>query len=55
MLTVLLKPSELGLQHAEFNQQSLNVASNYCERCWGFLLSNDIPLNLPQLLELRLK
>lgn len=47
MSTRLLKPSELGLQHADFNKQSLNVALNHSERCWGFLLSNDFPLYLP--------
>lgn len=47
ILTGLLKPSELGLQHADFNKQSLNVALNYSERYWGFLLSNDFPLYLP--------
>lgn len=46
MSTVLLKPSELGLQHAHFNKQSLNVVLNYSERCWGFLLSKDFPLYL---------
>lgn len=44
---MLLKPSELALQPADFNKQSLNVALSYRERLCGFLLSNDFPLYLP--------
>lgn len=48
MLAVLLKPSELGLQPADFNKQSSNVALSYRERLCGFLLSNDFLLYLPR-------
>lgn len=47
MLTVLLKPSELGLQPADFNKQPLKALS-YRERLCGFLLSNDFLLYLPR-------
>lgn len=43
----VLKPSERGLQPADFNKQSLNVALSYGERLCGFLLSNDFLLYLP--------